>query len=301
MINFLILHQTLLFLILMMVGTLSLSFSDIEIKKLLNKNIDEQFVLGISFALAGFFLFIPFIFIPLPEIKDGFWIATIGTVTLNIISQRVFFRALKLGDISLIAPLRLLTPMLVIITGYFFLQEIPRVTGMFGIILTLIGLWMLLFSDKPFSFKKLTQLKNEKGVLLGLLGATLFAISFPLDKKAIVASSALFASAVIFLSIGLLTLLLNSSQKKVSGSTLISIFKKDAFHLGLTSLWIAIGVLLTNQALSFSFAAYAASLKRLQAIWTIFLAGTFLQEKNIGKKIIATICIFIGILVMIIF
>ena len=64
----------------------------------------------------------------------------------------------------------------------------------------------------------------------------------------------------------------------------------------LISVFTSVGIVLTNQALNYSFAAYASSLKRLQAVWTIIIAGKFLKEKDMGQKIFATAIMLVGIM-----
>jgi drug/metabolite transporter (DMT)-like permease len=156
-------------------------------------------------------------------------------------------------------------------------------------------------SAKFFSLAEFKNIKKETGVLLGLLGSVLFAISFPLDKKAVVASSALFASSLIFMSIGLITIFINQLRNREFAREMIITIKNKPAPLFLTALFFGAGVFLTNQALNYSLAAYASSLKRLQALWTVVLSGKFLHEQNIKRKLLATIIMFLGILFSVIF
>lgn len=288
-------NHTFVFLGLMVVGTFFLGFNDIQKKKYLSQGVSESVLLGVHLFLAGFIL-LPAVFLfGLPEIKNGFWYAFWGTVSLNVISQAVFMRAFKFSEASVIAPLRLIIPPLVIVTGFVFLGERPSSTGMLGILVTMIGLWVLLFPQHPFSFAEVKKFRNEKGIFLGMLGSVLFAISFPLDKKAVITSSALFASSLIFMSIGIITIFINQVRDKEFAREMIRIVRNKPMPLFFTSLSLGIGVFLTNQAFNYSLVAYASSLKRLQALWTVALSGRFLQERNLTRKFLATIIMFLGI------
>ena len=265
----------LLFLALMLVGTLLLGLYDVQRKQLLNRGLDEQAVLCLSLFGSSLFL----------------GIALLGTVLLNVVSQNLFIRAFKLSDASLIAPLRLIIPIIVIVTGFLFLKEVPSVGGMVGIFLTVVGIYVLLFPNlRP-------KLSLERGVVYGLLGSILFAVSFPLDKIAVVTSSALFASFIIFLALSILTTFLNLVWNRAFITRLFETLKvSPAMFIGV-GITGAGGLFLTNQALNYSLVAYASSLKRLQAVWTVIFAGTFLREKQTIHRLVATVIVFAGILV----
>ncbi len=57
------------------------------------------------------------------------------------------------------------------------------------------------------------------------------------------------------------------------------------------------GFFLTAQALNYTLAAYAASVKRLWSFWAVILSGSLLAEKDIGKKLVATSIMLAGIVV----
>ncbi|MBV9349514.1 MAG: EamA family transporter [Patescibacteria group bacterium] len=278
----------------MLVGTFFLGYNDIQYKRSLEKGMDERLLVGLPFLVAGLILIVLMGLIGVPHVGAPFWKAYTATVLLNVVSQAVFMRAFKLADASIVAPLRLIIPIFVIATGYVFLAERPPLTGMLGIFITMFGVWLLLFSENAGSWKNYFSSENGKGVLLGLFGSLLFSISFPFDKITVVSSSALFASGLVSISIGALTILVHLYSPSFRGTLRLSL--KNWRPLLNISLFRAAGTVLTNQALVYTFAAYASSLKRLQAVWTVVLSGTFLNEKHIGKKILATAIMFGGLL-----
>ena len=280
----------------MLSGTFALGVGDVWRKKYLNEGIDEQSLLTITLFLTGILLLPVLLVVGFPEIKQGFWLPLLGTIALNLISQNLFIRAFKLSDASLIAPLRLIIPPIVIVTGFLFLGERPSMLGALGIVITMIGLWFLLFKKEDATLKRLTARLKDRGILYGLIGSVLFAISFPLDKLVVVRSSALFGTFIIFSALGILTYLVNVLVKPKFNEFLGKVLAKDLRALFLIAVASSVGIFLTNQALNYSLAAYASSLKRLQALWTIILAGAFLKEKEIRRRVFATIIMFLGIL-----
>lgn len=273
---------------LMIFGTLLLSWNDIQRKRALTRGISDTHLLVGSFVGSGTLFAIVALLFPAP-VQDGFWRAALASIVLNCIAQQLFFRAMKLQDASLITPLRLLSAPLVVITGYFFLAEVPSLFGALGIALTILGIWLLLFPDfRPRSL--------DRGVVLGLLAAVVFAISFPLDKQATLASSVACAGAVIMLGTGILTFLIHQLQRRTFANELLSSVQLESKTYLALSLTFGAGVYLTNAAFLYTLAAYVASLKRLQAVWTVLLAGFILKERDTARRLLAVGIMLAGVI-----
>lgn len=280
------------FVILMIFGTFALGYNDVLRKRYLVRGVDEQILLTLTMLLAGVLLILISAAIGFPNIQEGFWWYFIITLALNVVSQNLFIRAFKASDASTIAPLRLIIPPLVIVTGFLFLHEQPDIRGIVGIFTTIFGLWILLFSGKHISA---AAALSERGVLLGLAGSVLFAVSFPLDKLAVMFSSGLFFSAMISLGVGVCTFaLLQLRDPRFLGRMAVELQQHPSAFTALTLTW-GVGNFLTNQALNYSLVAYASSFKRLQALWTVLLSGHLLGEKDMGRKLIATVVMLFGI------
>ncbi len=283
-----------LFLLCMIPGTFLLGYNDIQNKRCLSQGIDERLLVGIPFLLGGMILLLPLAILGFPELHTGFWKAFWITTGLNILSQSVWMRAFKCADASLIAPLRFTIPMMVVVTGFVFLGERPSVLGVVGIVVTLCGLWLLLSPLHAQSGKSLLHEKQGQGVKWGLLGAVLFALSFPFDKEAVLASSGLFFSGLAMLVVGSATLSFYAVVSREYRNEIVRIAPQWRSLLNI-ALVRAGGIFLTNQALQYSFVAYASSLKRLQSVWTVLLSGSLLKERNIGKKLVAVLIMVCGV------
>ena len=285
--------DTALFLFLMIPGTVFLGVSDVLVRRVLRggKSSSQQLVMYECGATA-FLLAIPLFIFGIPEIRAGFWSAVAVTVILNTFAQWAWYSAFAREEASLISPIRLLTPPFVILTGYLVLKETPSLWGALGIMITVIGLWILLRDEARNTRFTVREVLRRPGMLLALWGALSFAISFPFDKKAVVASSPLFAIVVVFTGLAL-------------GSALVLFVRREkGTHLSFRAnrkvfLMIpfvhAAASLLTYAAMQYSLAAYAASVKRLWPLWTILLSGAFLKEGNIAKKVVATGIMLAGI------
>lgn len=291
--------NTLLFLLLMIPGTFFLGVNDILIRKVLRRDaMDQQLLLSLDFIGSALILSVPLFIFGIPELKSGFWSAFLIAVVLNVFAQWAWYTAFKKEEASLVAPLRLLTPPLVLLTGYFVLVEQPSLGGILGIFITIGGLWFLLDSEAKFKDVQLLSVLKRPGVLLGLWGAISFAISFPLDKKAVVASSPLFLAALALLVVGIINFIIGYLMHHRDGHFFAGL--KDSWRVIIFIPFVhAAGSFLTYAGLNYALAAYAASVKRLWSMWTVLLSGKLLEEKNIFKKVVSIAIVLGGIFIIV--
>jgi len=288
---------TLIFLSLMLSGTFFLGVSDILKKRLLNEGVNDQVLLIFTSIWAGILLLPILIIFGFPQITPKFWGAFSGTVVLNLLSQFLLIKAFKYSDASVVSPLRLIIPIFVLVTGYIFLKESPTIFGIIGVLVTVVGLSILLVDFKALNF----SIVKEKGVLYGLSASFLFGLSFPLDKIAVINSSAIFTTALVFPTIGIIWYIIHAYR---------SVNFRDEYKFEYRSNWRkfisvtffqSVGVALTNAGFNYALAVYVSSLKRLQSLWAVVLAGRFLGEKDIKRKTIASIVMFCGVILTILF
>lgn len=121
MLDFENMTTTLLFLTLMIPGTFLLGLNDVLVRRLLKSGaIREQLLVTYEFIGVFVVLAVPLLIQGVPEIKPGFWSAILITAVLNIFAQWAWYTAFRKEEASLISPLRLLTPPLVLLTGFYF-------------------------------------------------------------------------------------------------------------------------------------------------------------------------------------
>lgn len=288
----------LIFLLMMVPGTFLLGLNDVLVRRVLRRGTtSEQLLLGYEFVAVGILSIIPLMIQGLPDIKPGFWSAIIIGTVLNVFAQWSWYTAFKKEEASLISPLRLITPPLVLITGYLILREEPTLGGIVGVLITVVGLLLLLQSEAVWSGKRLVDVIKRPGVLLGIWGAVSFAISLPLDKKAVVNSSALLTVVLAFLGVGLANVIIGKLLNlRDQGARRID-FKNNLGILLTLPFIHALAAFFTFSALNYALVAYAGSIKRLWSFWTVLLSGKLLGEQNIGKKLLATAIMLAGIAV----
>ena len=288
--------NTILFLSLMLPGTLFLGVYDVLARKILKSGLNERVLLSVTFCSSGFLLFIASLIFGLPEIKPDFWKFFSATVVLNTFAQWFWFKAFFKEEASLISPFRLVSPPIMILSGFVFLGEKVSLLGAAGIFVTILGLWLLLHSESLIKKESLFRILKKPGVLFAIFGAISFALSLPLDKGAVINSSALFFAGTGIFAVGFLNILLGLVFKDWNHASLkkLSLNKKT---LPVFILIYSLGLILSVQALNYALAAYAGSVKRLTSFWAVLLGGRFLKEGNIGKKLFATAVMLLGVAV----
>lgn len=286
-----------LFLSYMLPATLLLGLHDVLTRRTLKTGVHEQFLLGVTLLSSGLCQLIAACALGFSEFREGFWFAFTVSLILNIFGQLFWYRAFQREEASTVAPLRLLTPPLVLVSGFFVLGEAPTLWGALGVLVTIFGFWWFFYGEARYDRISFFSMLKKSGVRWGILGALFFAASFPFDKRAVVASSALTFGGVIFLSIGLVSLMLwwvTSASHDFKSE-----WNRIARMLPVFVATHAVGVVLSLEALRYAFAAYAVSVKRLSALWAVVLSGVLLKESHIQHKALATSIILGGVAVTI--
>lgn len=263
--------------------------------------------------LASFVLFIATFALGFPEIDARFWVASLTTGILNGIASPLMLEAYALGVFSSVYSKILLTPVFLLLTSFLLLGERPSVFGIFGVLLTVAGLWVIsgialkgkseavegIVADIKESEKKRKDIR--KGELLGILVAFIYSISVNYDKLSAVYSSAVFAPAVSFIFVALTNILYLFAVRKPRE---VMPVERHAFshirYLLLVGAILGGSSILHNLALLNGPAAYTIAVKRIAVLFGVFWGWIFFKEKEIGRKIIGALVAVAGV-VMILF
>ena len=168
-----------LFLLFMIPGTFFAGLLDVIIRYALREGkINERLLLAFNFIFSGLLIFITFVFFfDFPEIKQGFWFAFFMTSILGLFGHWIYYKAFSKEEASIVSPIRLLTPPVVLFSGFLVLGEKASFWGIIGILTTITGLWFLVNPEgKKLGLAKIFQ---NKGILLGIQGALLVGFAFP--------------------------------------------------------------------------------------------------------------------------
>jgi drug/metabolite transporter (DMT)-like permease len=245
---------------------------------------------------------VTFLFLGVPELKDGFWIAVLTTGALNAVMIPLGFKAFELGEFSTVYSMALTTPIFLLFTGWIFLGEVPPILGMVGVVLTVVGLWEI---SKANSVENRAK-DFRKGNLLALAVALMASISVNFDKLAAVRSGPVFSYAVI---LGILAVFYAAYLLATKGSIIIKTENHNqggrvgflagaAFFILLAGAAQAFNGFFYNSALIIGLASYTSAVKRVGILFGVFWGWLFFKEENIGEKILGAGIAILGVILI---
>lgn len=230
--------------------------------------------------------------------NDEFITALIISGLSNIATATLYHRAISKGDISEVVPMLSFTPLFLLLSSPFLINEMPDTSGLIGILLITAGSYILNLKDYRRNFlAPFRSLYSNKGTRYMLIVAVIWSISANFDKQGIQASSVwqyvFFINA--FVVSGTTILLLAKKKLKISE------IRKEKTNLFLVGILTAIGFVVHTFALSLTLVATVIALKRTTGLISVLLGHFFLCEPHLKKRIVGAFIMFIGVVILVLF
>ncbi|MCQ2738692.1 MAG: DMT family transporter [bacterium] len=202
---------------------------------------------------------------------------------LGALGNYYIIKALSCGELSLLAPINSYKPVVALIFGYFILKEIPSVIELIGIFLIIAGTVVLV--NKRLVFNKAYLYR-----FLALIFSGTEAIFI---KKVILLTD--IKSAFFYWSLaGLIFAMIIAFKHKR-----IKISKSNIPFQIFLVLFVACMQYSTNYVFSKINVAYALSLFQLSVILSVFLGVNIFNEKDLIRKILASLIMILGATILI--
>jgi drug/metabolite transporter (DMT)-like permease len=252
------------------------------------------------FAIFNLFLAIPFFFfINYSELTYlGISIIFIKSV-LESLAFLCVMNGIKSMELSSAIPLLVLTPGLVAIFAFIFLKENLSNLEIIGIVLLIIGTYILQLRRNQKIFDPFISLFKSKGYVYIIIALLTFTITSILDKAILknfnVSVNAFMGFQHLFLAIIFVSLILMTKERKIINRTL----KRTGKLVLLISIITIIYRYAQLQAVKATQVALALSIKRLSVFFAVVIGGKIFKEGNLMKKIIATAIMTIGAILII--
>lgn len=193
-------------------------------------------------------------------------------------------KALSCGELSTLAPINSYKPIVALVIGILFLNEIPGIKELFGLFLILLGTFFL--GSSKLLFNKSTLYRFIALILLGTEAIFI--------KKVILLSN-INSCFLYWVSAGLIFALIFAILSKHP----LKIQKENIFNQLLLILAVALMQYSTNYVFAKMNVAYALALFQLSTIISIFLGVNVFKEKNLIKKLIASAIMLLGATIII--
>jgi drug/metabolite transporter (DMT)-like permease len=229
----------------------------------------------------------------IPDINSLFLPALLITVFTLTISIVIYMKALKVSDLSISLPMLSFTPIFMLISGPLVLGELPAARSFFGIIIIVMGAYLLSIGDLRYGvFAPFKSLLGQSGPRLMLIVAFFWSFTATASKLTVVESSPVFALFSIYcVSTVILTfsffLFGRLNIHEITGN-----LKKIAplgFFLALTDISI-------YHAFTLTLAVHAIAVKRFNILIGSLYGFTFFKEKYILQRLAGSLLMVVGAL-----
>ena len=231
----------------------------------------------------------------IPPLDSLFWKSLIISTVLLTFASILYFKAIKYSDLSIAVPMLAFTPLFLLITSPIILGEFPGFLGIIGVLLIVIGSYVLHLQGRLKNFwDPFKRLIGEKGTRYMLMVAVLFSVSGNLDKIGVVHSSP-------FMWIFVLNFMLSITLGGVMVKRVTTVGQqiKGAWPF-LLSIGICNGLALIFQmtAIEMTLVPYLIAVKRTSVIMTSLFGLFLLKEKGFCQRIIGVILMVLGVLMI---
>jgi len=275
------------------------AFAAIIEKKILFKEKALSFTIVLAvfnFVLASIFFF----FVDFSKISSFTLLVVFFKCILNGLAFLCVMYAIKNLELSDALPLLALTPGFIAIFAFLFLGEKLSLLEIFGLILLIFGSYLFAIRKKGF-FESLRSLIRSKGQRYVLVALFLFTLTAILDKIILsrynLAPAAYMGFQHLFFAIIFILIFVFVGRKFSE----VKLTLKDSWPLILILAVATIGyryfeILAIKQAVS---VALAIAIKRTSVFFAVLIGGSLFKESNLLRKIIATLLLVIGAILII--
>jgi len=275
-------------------ATFSNTTKQIFSKKVVNKQ--DEFIAMWSFGFWGFVVSFFYVVAKGFVVSDDlFWSLVLIRIVTDIIAIYTYFRALKVLELSFVAPMIALLPVLTAITSFFLNKEKYSIVALLGV-LTIVFSVFLLFSDS----KKNNILKDKDkriAIILLLITLIIWANMEALHKKLIGMSSPATYFSISFFGFALVYTLIVVIFRK---DEFRRVFNKGNFIPNIVSgVFVGLERLFSLNAIVTGLVASVNAIKSTSILATTILSVIFLKEKFSRLKLISSILAVIGIILII--
>jgi drug/metabolite transporter (DMT)-like permease len=233
------------------------------------------------------------LFLPAAVPDRTFWLAIAAALPLELTAFFLYMRALKLSPLSLSLPFLAFTPVFMILTGRLILDEALTAGGVLGILLIVLGAYVLNLSKmKSGLLGPIRAVIREPGSWIMLLVSFVYSITAPIGKVAILHSNPWFFAAVYNL---VLSVVIVSLWPVAAGSAGVrGVFSKPGPML-LIGLTAAVENFAHMMAIAQVEAAYMIAVKRLSLLFGVLYGAWWFGEEDIRERLAGAVIMIAGV------
>lgn len=274
------------------------SFANVFQKKLAHNGLHPFFIVMVSYLVLSF-ICLPLLWLFNPaELSQTFWINIFFAALLDMAGTLFLVMSLSKTDLSVFGPLNAYKVVISALLALIFLGEVPSLQGVIGISIIVLGSYFLFPSSPQSNQNRMIDLLLDRGVQYRFLSILLFSVGTLPLKNAVMAGDAL-STTVLWCLIGF-------PLAVIAYSLLIKHnFKADLAHsknhlgqflsLGLLIFFMQYATMLVFSKLLI---AYSLALFQLSMVLHVFLGYKIFKEEHIIRRLVASIIMIMGCLLV---
>lgn len=235
------------------------------------------------------------------SIPSSFWYNSVIFNFLAVGGNYFLVKSLQHGDLSVLGPVNAYKSLVSLFFGLFLLGETPNAWGVCGMVLIVLGSYIVLSQTKQ-SHRLSWQIFRQPEVQYRFFALFLSAIDALFLKKLIMDTSPELAyvswciGGLLFSALGLVLL-----QKKEALLPQLRTLKLYKWHFIGLAVTTGLMQLSTNIAFEGIQVSYALALFQISALVSVFFGVHFFQETNLWRKLAGASVMVVGAVLIILF
>jgi len=240
-----------------------------------------------------------------PQVDRTFVLGLLAAAVLNWGATLLSTYALAAADASLVSPLLTFNPAFTLFVAWFALGETPGVRQAVGIVVILLGAYLLEANELPGGLAEpLRMLLRRPGTVFAILASALWGITPVLEKLAIAHATPPSAALVAFASTLLLVMFLTPAAiwpRGVDGAPAGSGYQdgsvqRRGYHQTLVAAALLAGIapLFGFSAIAAGLVGYVTALFKLSAVLSILWGWLFLKEGDVRQRLLGALVMVVG-------
>jgi len=256
----------------------------------------NPFEMGLVRTLFGApWLLAVLFFIPWVRPDGVFYLCVAAGLPLEVLALYYYMKAIKIAPLSLTLPFLAFTPAFMIFTGWLILGELPSLGGLAGIAVIVAGAYCLNLSAAGAGhLAPLAAIFNERGSLLMLLVALIYAITSVIGKLAVLHANPYVFSVVYFNLLAALLLCVAPLTRTVRARIILSRPLAGVLLGGIC----AVMILSHLVAIVRIDAAYMIAVKRTSLLFGVLYGGLWFKEGHMAERLLGALLMLGGVILI---
>jgi drug/metabolite transporter (DMT)-like permease len=262
---------------------------------LLKRSQEKYIAMGWQVLISGVFAFFLLLFTGFPP--RSMWLFALISMALEAVYFILLSNAYSDHDFSLVYPIaRGTAPAFLMLWSVLFLREELSVGGILGVIMIVCG--MVIIGATSLIQNRGSRL-HLKGVIVALTVALIISLYTLIDGTAVKHGPALPYALTMFMFVPVLTTTYN--VRRFGWNQFAAAWRGPRLPLILAAILGVVAYLLALIAYSFAPLSYSGAIREVSVVIGAFLGWQFLDEKMGGTRVLGSVVIFVGILVIAVF